>query len=100
MKVTATNLKIGTTIERLRTERDINQTEFARKMNVSRSSIVNMEVGRQSMSIDKIIQAAIILDVEISEILPSKEWYAENKDKIFVRAYTLVEYKPEKGETK
>jgi transcriptional regulator with XRE-family HTH domain len=84
------SFKIGQNIREIREKLNITQEKFAEVIGVSRASIVNMENGRQSISLVHLYNIAIFLRVEVSELLPSKQWFSENKDKKVKKIAILV----------
>lgn len=72
---------IGTKIEEIRKNTDITQVDLAKRIGLSRASIVNIECGRQRCTTMKLYQICDILNCEFTDILPSMEWFRENKHK-------------------
>lgn len=58
-------MNIGERITMLRKERDISQTELARRLGVSRQAVSKWEQGSSSPDTAKLIQLAEILDTEV-----------------------------------
>lgn len=61
---------IGDNIKKLRIEKGLNQTSLASKINLSRTSVVNIEQGRQHPSIYLLFQIANCLQTDIIKLLP------------------------------
>jgi transcriptional regulator with XRE-family HTH domain len=72
---------IGAKVQELREKIGLSQTELAKCIDVSRTSIVNMEAGRQSISIVKLFKISKRLEVSIAALLPTNLWFEENKNK-------------------
>jgi transcriptional regulator with XRE-family HTH domain len=89
MDLKAINLKVGSLIESKRLAKGLSQEETAKNAGLSRASFINMECGRQAVSLKRLFDIAIELDVDILELLPTKEWYSENKDKKLRRVVTI-----------
>lgn len=64
---------IGLRIEMYRKQRKWSQALLAEKVGVSRTSIVNMEAGRQMPTLDRFIQIASELDVAPARLLKGIE---------------------------
>lgn len=64
---------VGSKIKDLRNEVDISQQELANKLNLSRVSIVNIEKGRQQLSLHFLYEIARIFDKDIVFFFPSLE---------------------------
>lgn len=63
--------------ERIRRERErqaerVSQAELAKKLGISRASIVNIEAGRQRAPLFLLWKIALQLDVELASLIPSK----------------------------
>jgi len=63
---------VGKKIILYRKKRKLTQKEFAKKLGLSRVSIVNIEKGRQTPPLFTYWKIAEILNVDPSEILPSR----------------------------
>lgn len=75
------SVAIGLKVSYFRKKCDISQSQLAEKIGVTRASIVNIEHGRQLPPIDRLLNIAIHLNVEVSDFLPSKAEFEKNKDK-------------------
>ena len=58
-------MNLGERIITLRKERDISQTELARRLNVSRQAVSKWEQGTSSPDMAKLIQLAQILETDV-----------------------------------
>ena len=63
------NKHIGRNIKIARKYKRITQEELAEKIGLSRTSITNIEVGKQTPSIQLIMDMAEILETSVSELL-------------------------------
>lgn len=63
--------KIGIQIRLRRKALKIAQEVLAEKVGLSRSSIVNIETGRQALTIDNLYLFCIALECELNDILPT-----------------------------
>lgn len=63
---------VGNNIRTIREGNDYSQIELADLLGITRSSIINIEKGRQRCTIDKVIEIAIIFKSNYSDILPDK----------------------------
>jgi UDP-N-acetylglucosamine 1-carboxyvinyltransferase len=60
-----TNEKIGQLIHRIRQERGLSQTEFAKKLGTSQSAVNRMEHGKQNLSLDTLGRISDVLNKQI-----------------------------------
>jgi transcriptional regulator with XRE-family HTH domain len=60
---------IGTRMRAAREARGINQTEFGSRLGLNRSSISNMEAGRQRPMLHTLIAATQVLGVKLADLL-------------------------------
>lgn len=61
---------IGLKIKEFRQKRELNQEAFAQLLNLTRASIVNIEQGRQRVTIHMIYDICKITNVNFTDILP------------------------------
>lgn len=71
---------IGRNIKRFRELNKFSQTDLGEKIGLTRSSIANIETGRQKVQIDTLYQIAMVLYVEIEQLLPKVNEVISNKD--------------------
>lgn len=64
---------IGRRIQQFRTERHLSQDELARMVGISRTSVVNIEKGRQRLPIHTLWEIAGALHVDPHALLPGAE---------------------------
>ena len=89
-------LKTAERIKELREKNDLTQTELAKKMNVTRSSVNAWEMGISIPSTEKIVELTLILHttsdyilgIDNNEILPIYKYSLEEKELI----YQLISY--------
>ena len=72
---------IGKNINRARVGSELTQEELANLANISRTSITNIEKGRQKLPIHTLYSIALSLEVEISSLLPKLN-FANSKENI------------------
>ena len=65
--------QLGRTIAKVREEKDYSQEKLAKKVRLTRTSITNIERGRQRIQLHTLYMIADILKVELSELLPSRK---------------------------
>lgn len=63
-------LTVGRRIRRLRERRGTTQTELASRANLTRTSLSNIEAGRQRISVRALLEMAAALNVSPAELLP------------------------------
>lgn len=89
-------LKTAERIKELREKNDLTQTELAKRMNVTRSSVNAWEMGISIPSTEKIVELALILHttsdyllgINNDEILPIYKYTSEEKELI----YQMISY--------
>lgn len=86
------NFYIGERIRILREDRDVTQEKLAEGLNCSRASIVNIEAGRQSVSLIKLYDIGNFLNEEVAYFLPEKQWVQKNKNKKVKKIVTFEFY--------
>jgi transcriptional regulator with XRE-family HTH domain len=64
---------IGRRIREARTKLAKNQSDLARDVELTRSSIANIEAGRQKILTHSLIRIASFLDVPVDDLLPDAE---------------------------
>jgi DNA-binding XRE family transcriptional regulator len=64
---------IGENIKSLRNKLNYSQDDLAKFLNLTRTSVVNIEKGRQRPPLHTLVDVASFLDVDISKLLPSKD---------------------------
>ncbi|HBC0464662.1 TPA: helix-turn-helix transcriptional regulator [Legionella pneumophila] len=64
-------VKIGKKIREIRKTKGYSQEDFAAQAQLGRTYMGRIERGEQNMSIQTLIQIAVTLQVEISELTPS-----------------------------
>jgi len=64
---------IGENIQRARNKVNIKQDELASKVQLGRTSITNIEKGKQKILIHTLYQIAFALGVPIQDLLPNKD---------------------------
>lgn len=63
-------LIIGRKIKETRTRLSITQTELAKRINMARTSLTNIESGEQKLPIHMLYKIAFVLKVPITDLLP------------------------------
>jgi len=61
--------EVGMRVRRARLERKMTQDELSEKIQISRASMSNMEVGRHRIQLHVLYQLANVLDHDIRELL-------------------------------
>ena len=69
---------VGSTISHVRQERRFTQEKLAKAVNLDRTSISNIEQGRQKMLLHSLYEIANALGVEPFDLLPKKNILTEN----------------------
>lgn len=64
-------LELGVRVRRLREDLNITQDELAKRVDISRSSIANIERGRQHAPVHVVLSIAETLNVDMAQLLPT-----------------------------
>lgn len=67
----------GDRVRELREERSVTQEELAKRVQLSRASITNIERGRQRVLLHQMVNIAAALDAKPSELMPLSNADAE-----------------------
>lgn len=70
IKSVPVNVYVGLKIFKLRQEAELTQVELAKKLGLDRVSIVNLEKGRQSLTIINMEKICKIFKVKSNQIIP------------------------------
>jgi transcriptional regulator with XRE-family HTH domain len=62
---------IGGKIKQLRINKNYNQTELAQKIGLERTSVTNIETGKQKVTLATLYNISRSLDVSLDELLPN-----------------------------
>jgi len=63
----------GSRVRALREERNVTQEELAKRVDLSRTSITNIEKGRQRVLLHQMVEIANALDTEPMQLIPAPE---------------------------
>lgn len=61
---------VGQRIRERRVQRGLTQNQLAELLSLSRTSITNIESGRQKLLVHTLVELAVILEIDISRLLP------------------------------
>lgn len=64
---------IGEHLQKCRKKKGFTQEELAKRTSLKRTSITNVERSRQMISLSALYELAEALDVEVHELLPSRQ---------------------------
>lgn len=70
---------IGTELKNIRKKKGYNQSNLAEKIGLERTSITNIETGRQKATVTVLYKICDLLDIEISDLLPKLNEVATHK---------------------
>lgn len=62
--------KVGSAIRGARDAAGLTQSELATSVGVSRTSLTNIELGRQRLLVDQLVELATALQVPVIDLLP------------------------------
>ena len=68
----------GSRVRALREEKNVTQEELAKRVDLSRTSITNIEKGRQRVLLHQMVDIAHALDAEPNALIPPPESAAAN----------------------
>lgn len=60
--------KIISNIRQMRLDRNYTQDYMAMKLNISQNAYSKLELGRSSLSLERLFQISAVLEIEISEL--------------------------------
>src|SRR5437879_1262354 len=60
----------GSRLRALREEKSVTQEELARRVDLSRTSITNIEKGRQRIMLHQVVELAEALDADLEALIP------------------------------
>jgi transcriptional regulator with XRE-family HTH domain len=86
----AVNVRFGRRLARVRKVRDLSQSELGSRVGVSRTTIANLESGKQNVQLHQIFALARALDTPIEELIPTRKELGPDladlvdKDQMFV----------------
>lgn len=63
-------IELGANIQAIRKQLKVNQDDLAKTVGLNRTSIVNIEKGRQKVLIHTLINIASALDADLKDLLP------------------------------
>lgn len=70
---------LGHAIRRAREASGLTQSELASKVGLSRTSLTNMELGRQRLLVDQLSTISHALSVTVDSLLPPRELSAQHE---------------------
>ena len=82
---------VGERIRTVRGEQEISQAELAEKLGISRTSIVNIEAGRQRAPLHLLWKIADALDTEVVLLVPRKQELKVNEIKLDTETIAAIE---------
>lgn len=65
--------RFGSRVRALREEKNVTQDELAKRVDLSRTSITNIERGRQRVLLHQMVGIAQALDADPTELIPKPE---------------------------
>jgi transcriptional regulator with XRE-family HTH domain len=69
----------GNRVRELREEKKVTQEELGRRVELSRTSITNIEKGRQRVLLHQMVEIASALDASPRDLMPGKQEVASNQ---------------------
>lgn len=64
---------VGERVQRLRRKADLTQEGLANRVSMTRTSITNLEKGRQKLPLHQLLHVAEALDVDLKDLIPARE---------------------------
>jgi transcriptional regulator with XRE-family HTH domain len=62
--------RIGARIRAARTKAGMSQAQLSGKIGMSRSSVANLEAGRQGIPAERLVTLGTVLDLDLADLLP------------------------------
>ena len=73
-------MNIGDNLKKIRKEKGVNQTEFAKSLNISQSYLSDLENGRKNISMKTVQQIASELNVTVGYLTSGNKMYGDLSD--------------------
>lgn len=70
---------IGAELKKIRKQKGYNQSDLAQKIGLERTSITNIETGRQKATVSVLYRICELFDIEVSDLLPKLHEVATHK---------------------
>lgn len=61
---------LGKKIKSRRKYLGMTQLEFSERLSITRTSVANIEIGRQNIGIDRLVEIADALNCDLADLLP------------------------------
>lgn len=87
---------IGQRIRHERESKNMSQTELAERIGLARSSMANIEFARQKVQLHSLYKMAIVLNVSVTNMLPSVEDVTEVDNELLALSVDPTKYSEEK----
>lgn len=82
--------EVGGRVARARRAASLSQEKLAKLVHVTRTSIVNIEAGRQRAPLHLLWQIAVALEVEVSDLIPTRADLAADRTPLQLDATTVA----------
>jgi transcriptional regulator with XRE-family HTH domain len=69
-------------VRQIRRAKDLTQRELAKKMNISHQAISQIENGKITPTLDRLVEMAKILDVTLDELVEFKKIHSEYSEEL------------------
>lgn len=69
---------LGQNVKRIRSRMKLTQEQLATRISLTRTSVVNIEQGKQHPPVHILLDLAKALDVEIQDLIPNEKEYTGN----------------------
>jgi DNA-binding XRE family transcriptional regulator len=66
---------ISERIKKARLNNGMNQEILATKLNISRTSVINIETGRHNVNLFMVYEIAFHLNIDVKELIPDMDWF-------------------------
>lgn len=83
-------LEIGAKVRAMREKREYTQEQLAGAVNLTRTSIVNIEKGRQALTVEILLKMCAVMKCKIVELLPPVPTVALRDS---IKKTRVIEYK-------
>ncbi|WP_396127203.1 helix-turn-helix transcriptional regulator [Edaphobacter bradus] len=84
------NRSFGQKLSRIRGLRDLTQAELGSRIGVSRTTIANLEIGKQNVQLHQVFALARALNTQVQDLIPGSQDLGSdldvfrNKDQMFI----------------
>lgn len=90
-QVNLINIEVGNRLSAMRKKKNYSQNEIASGVGLTRTSIVNIEKGRQSLTVETLLKLCAILKCDFEDLLPPPPKAVAKSIKKILKKRVLIE---------